>query len=110
MKVVLLTLIISLPLLGQPESRKVDKEKEALEAASVLDSTYTPPKAGDKSDVLIDFDEKPQMNDEEKEVVLRNYESNKSVYKEDSSDSIFERISKAYVRNLDKILTRKKAE
>lgn len=110
MKALLLSLMISLPLFGETDSRKVDKEKEALDAASVLESTYTPPKPDDKSDVLIDFEEKPQLNDEEKEVVLRNYESNKSIYREDSSDSLFERISKAYVRNLDKILTRKKPE
>ncbi len=110
MKTAILFFIISLPLLSQTDSRKVDKEKEALDAASVLDSTYTPVKPGDKSDVLIDFEDKPQLNDEEKDALMRNYESNKSVYKEDSSDSLFERISKAYVRNLDKILTRKKAE
>ena len=110
MKAVILYFIISLPLMAQSDSRKVDREKEALDAANVLESTYTPPKPGDKSDILIDFDEKPHINDEEKEVVLRNYENNKSVYKEDSSDSLFERISKAYVRNLDKILTRRKTE
>ncbi len=35
-------------------------------------------------------------------MVLANYERTKSEYKEDSSDTLFERISKAYVRNLDR--------
>jgi isocitrate lyase len=82
-------------------------EEEARKAALVLGSTYTPKKADDKSEVLIDFEQKDPMNDEEKEVVLANYERTRSEFKEDSSDSLFERISKAYVRNLDKVLTRK---
>lgn len=89
---------------------KIDKNEEARKAAEVLGATYTPPKPDDKSDQLIDFEYSHGMNDEEKEVVLANYERTKSVYKEDSSDSLFERISKAYVRNLDKILTRKQPE
>jgi hypothetical protein len=65
----------------------VNKEEEARKAAEVLGATYTPPDANDKSDVLIDFETKDTMNDEEKEVVLANYERTKSEYKEDSSDS-----------------------
>lgn len=106
MKFLFLILILSTNTLGET----VDKEAEARKAAEVLGSTYTPKKADDKSDVLIDFEQKEAMNDEEKEVVLANYERTRSVYKEDSSDSLFERISKAYVRNLDKVLTRKKPE
>ncbi len=87
-----------------------NQEAEVRKAAEVLGSTYTPKKADDKSEVLIDFEQKETMNDEEKEVVLANYERTRSVYKEDSSDTLFERISKAYVRNLDKVLTRKKAD
>lgn len=86
------------------------KEDEVRKAAEVLGSTYTPPKPDDKSDVLIDFTVKEEMNDEEKEVVLANYERTKNEYREDSGDTLFERISKAYVRNLDRILTRKKPE
>lgn len=88
----------------------MNKDDEARKAAEVLGATYTPPDANDKSDVLIDFESKEGMNDEEKEVVLANYERSKSEYKEDSSDSLFERISKAYVRNLDRVLTKKKVE
>ncbi len=106
MKFLFLLVILSTTALGET----VDKEAEARKAAEVLGSTYTPKKADDKSDVLIDFEQKEAMNDEEKEVVLANYERTRSVYKEDSSDSLFERISKAYVRNLDKVLTRKKPE
>ncbi len=106
MKFLFLILIMSVSAVSQT----VDKEAEARKAAEVLGSTYTPKKADDKSDVLIDFEQKESMNDEEKEVVMANYERTKSVYKEDSSDSLFERISKAYVRNLDKVLTRKRPE
>lgn len=106
MKFLFLILILSGSALGET----VDKEAEVRKAAEFLGSTYTPKKADDKSDVLIDFEHKEMMNDEEKEVVLANYERTRSVYKEDSSDSLFERISKAYVRNLDKVLTRKKPE
>ena len=106
MKFLFLILILSATAFAET----VNKEDEARKAAEVLGSTYTPKKADDKSEVLIDFEQKDTMNDEEKEVVLANYERTRSEYKEDSSDSLFERISKAYVRNLDKVLTRKKAE
>lgn len=97
-------------LLTQAHAASVNKEEEARKAAEVLGATYTPPAADDKSDVLIDFESKDSMNDEEKEIVMANYERTKSEYKEDSSDTLFERISKAYVRNLDRILTKKKPE
>lgn len=84
------------------------KDEEARRAAEVLGATYTPRDPNDKSDVLIDFTDSSGMNDEEKEVVFANYERQKSIYREDITDSLFERISKAYVRNLDKILVRKK--
>ncbi len=91
-------------------ANSANKDEEARKAAEVLGATYTPPDANDKSDVLIDFEAKEVMNDEEKDMVLANYERTKSEYKEDSSDTLFERISKAYVRNLDRVLTRKKSE
>ncbi len=100
-----LTLILSLPAIA--ESAKVNIEEETRKAAEVLGATYTPPSKEDKSDALIDFGPAEAMNDEEREVVLANYERRRSEYKEDSGDSLFERISKAYVRNLDKVLTRK---
>ncbi|MES2526043.1 MAG: hypothetical protein V4598_03115 [Bdellovibrionota bacterium] len=106
MKFLFLILILSVG----ASAETVNKEEEARKAAEVLGSTYTPKKADDKSEVLIDFEQKDAMNDEEKEVVLANYDRTKSEYKEDSSDSLFERISKAYVRNLDKVLTKKKPE
>lgn len=105
MKILFLMLI-----LAPAFAASVNKEEEARKAALVLGATYTPPPANDKSDVLIDFEAKDAMNDEEKEVVMANYERTKSEYKEDSSDTLFERISKAYVRNLDRILTRRKPE
>lgn len=86
----------------------VNKEEEARKAAEVLGATYTPPSPSERSEVLIDFKDQGGMNDEEKEVVMANYERTRSEYREDISDSLFERISKAYVRNLDKILVRKR--
>ena len=84
----------------------LSKEEEARKAAEVLGATYTPTRP---DEALIDFSDS-QMNDEEKEVVMANYERTKVQYKEDAGDSLFEKISKAYVRNLDKILTKKKPE
>lgn len=88
----------------------LSKEEEARKAAEVLGETYQPPKAGTKSEELIEFAPTEGMNDEEKDVVLANYERTKGEYKEDMSDSLFERISKAYVRNLDRILVKKKID
>ena len=48
------------------------------------------------------------MSDEEKDVMAQNYDRNKSDYKTKDDDSLFQVLSKTYVRNLDKILTRKK--
>jgi hypothetical protein len=48
------------------------------------------------------------MSDEEKDVMSANYERNKSDYKPKEDDSLFQVLSKTYVRSLDKILTRKK--
>ena len=87
----------------------LSKEDEARKAAEVLGETYQAPKA-DQSEVIIDFAATEGMNDEEKDVVLANYERTKGEYKEDMSDSLFEKISKAYVRNLDRILVKKKID
>jgi len=86
------------------------KEEEARKAAEVLGETYHPPKPEEKSEGFINFEPTGGMNDEEKDIVLANYERTKSEYKEDSSDGLFERISKAYVRNLDRILVKKKQD
>lgn len=48
------------------------------------------------------------MSDEEKDVLAQNYERQKSSYETKEEDSLFQAVSKTYVRNLDKILTRKK--
>jgi hypothetical protein len=48
------------------------------------------------------------MSDEEKDVLMANYERNKSEYKSNEDDGIFKIVSKAYVRNLEKVLTKKK--
>ena len=48
------------------------------------------------------------ISDEEKDLLSKNYERNKSQYKTNEDDSLFQVLSKTYVRNLDKIFTRKK--
>lgn len=48
------------------------------------------------------------MSDEEKDVMAQNYDRNRSDYKTKEDDTLFQVLSKTYVRNLDKILTRKK--
>ncbi|MFL5786195.1 MAG: hypothetical protein ACJ76H_16370 [Bacteriovoracaceae bacterium] len=107
MKFVFLALLFCTSALAE----KVKNEEEMKKAAEVLGATYTPRNTDGKSERLIDFDApEAAMNDEEKEIVLANYERRKGDYKEDSSDTLFEKISKAYVRNLDRILVKKKSE
>lgn len=48
------------------------------------------------------------MSEEEKSQMMAVYDRNKSKYESDGEDGIFEKVSKAYVRNLEKILVRKK--
>jgi hypothetical protein len=53
-------------------------------------------------------DDPTGLSDEEKDVMSANYERNKKDYKTSEEDSLFQVLSKTYVRNLDKVLTRKK--
>ena len=48
------------------------------------------------------------MSDEEKDTLAANYDRTKNKYQTNEEDSLFQVVSKTYVRNLDKILTRKK--
>lgn len=48
------------------------------------------------------------MSDEEKAVIMANYDRNRSDYQAKEDDSLFKMLSKAYVRSLDKVLTKKK--
>ncbi|MFY7994241.1 MAG: hypothetical protein ACOVP4_13170 [Bacteriovoracaceae bacterium] len=48
------------------------------------------------------------MSDEEKDRLMANYERTKSQYNPNENDSLFKVVSKAYVRNLEKVLTKKK--
>jgi hypothetical protein len=48
------------------------------------------------------------MSDEEKDIMAANYDRRKGEYKTNEDDSLFQVLSKTYVRNLDRILTRKK--
>lgn len=52
---------------------------------------------------------KDSLNDSDADIVMQNYERTKSEYQSSEEDPLFSRVSKAYVRNLEKILTRKKA-
>jgi hypothetical protein len=48
------------------------------------------------------------LSDEEKDIMSANYDRNKGDYKTSEDDSLFLVVSKTYVRNLDKVLTRRK--
>jgi len=48
------------------------------------------------------------MNDDEKEKLLTTVQDNKEQFQPNEEDGIFKLVSKAYVRNLDRILIRKK--
>lgn len=50
------------------------------------------------------------MNEEDKDVLMRNLERTRSRYDGQETDELFERVSKAYVRNLHRILKRKKMD
>lgn len=50
------------------------------------------------------------MSDEEKDIMMANYERNRSKYDTKEDDGLFKILSKAYVRNLDKVLTKKRIE
>lgn len=50
------------------------------------------------------------MNEEDKDVLMRNLERSRSKYEGQDTDELFERVSKAYVRNLHLILKRKKVD
>lgn len=48
------------------------------------------------------------LSDSDKDRLMSEYEKNKSEYEGAEDDGIFQKVSKAYVRNLDKVLTKKK--
>lgn len=50
------------------------------------------------------------MSDEEKDIMMANYERNRSKYNANEEDGLFKILSKAYVRNLNKVLTKKRRE
>ncbi len=53
---------------------------------------------------------KDALNEADQEVVMANYERTKGDYKSDEEDVLFQKVSKAYVRNLEKVLKKKKLE
>lgn len=54
------------------------------------------------------LDDGTGMSDDEKEKLLTTVETNKEQFQPNEEDGIFKLVSKAYVRNLDRILVRKK--
>lgn len=50
------------------------------------------------------------MNEEDKDVLMKNLERTRSKYEGQDTDELFERVSKAYVRNLHRILKRKRVD
>lgn len=50
------------------------------------------------------------LTDADQEWVLKSYERNQSAYEGSDEDGLFQKVSKAYVRNLEKILDRKKID
>lgn len=50
------------------------------------------------------------LSDSEKEKMMTSYQNNKEQYQGYEDDALFKKVSKAYVRNLDRILKRKKVE
>lgn len=54
------------------------------------------------------YEDPTGMSDHEKNIMMSNLERTKGRYKPEDTDSLFEVVSKAYVRNLEKILTRRK--
>jgi|GEM_PF-4267078 len=50
------------------------------------------------------------LSDSDRERMLSEYERNKKDYKSSEEDDLFGKVSKAYVRNLDKVLKKKKIE
>jgi hypothetical protein len=53
---------------------------------------------------------KPALSEEDEQTVMANYERTKGDYKSSEEDELFSKVSKAYVRNLDKVLTKKKLD
>ncbi len=66
-------------------------------------------KSSDSSTSGKNYNDPTGMSDEEKDVMMANYDRNRSQYETKEDDGLFKVISKAYVRSLDKVLTKKKA-
>ncbi len=64
--------------------------------------------SGDASAGGAGYQDPTGMSDEEKDRLLANYQRTKSQYDPKEDDSLFKVVSKAYVRNLEKVLTKKK--
>lgn len=64
--------------------------------------------SADASEGASSYQDPTGMSDEEKDRLMANYERTKSQYSPNENDSLFKVVSKAYVRNLEKVLTKKK--
>ena len=88
---------------SQPEVKSHSDSIPA--AATVTIPKMDAPQLGLNSDTKSD---PTGLSDEEKDIMSANYDRNKGDYKTSEDDSLFLVVSKTYVRNLDKVLTRKK--
>src|SRR5690606_9288031 len=96
----------------------------AMTAGSIGDGTNTgvglgggytaggvPNGSGDSTagDAVSGLTDQTGLSEEEKNQMMAVYERTKHRYDSDGEDGIFEKVSKAYVRNLEKVLIRKKS-
>lgn len=87
-------------------------EERARRAAEVLGSEFKDEKA-EESDFPVPSEKRTAqgeegMNDEDRDVLMKNLDRTRSKYEGKDTDELFERVSKAYVRNLHRILKKKK--
>ena len=88
-------------------------EERARRAAEVLGSEFKDESSEDESDDKMPPVKKTAeggevMGEEDRDVLMKNLERTRSKYEGKDTDELFERVSKAYVRNLHRILKKKK--
>ncbi len=81
----------------------------AISSPSTIQDNFVEEKAFDKNPPQTTSSEnEDEWNEEDK--ILSNYESNKKEYRPGEDDGLFKILSKAYVRNLNKIWEKKKTD
>lgn len=80
------------------------KSSQASSSTAAATTSYGPAvSSGTKTD-----SEVPVISNEDQELIEANYERSRGDYASDEDDKLFNKVSKAYVRNLGKILNKKK--